>query len=56
MNNIKFRPVGSPSAKVIVVRVTQSKEALCGSGRGTSKATAEKVMVRKGYVRAGGRA
>ncbi len=52
MNVIKYRPVGQPNGKVVRVRVTQSKRAI-NTRRGVSVAMANKVMDRKGFVRAG---
>ncbi len=63
MNVIKYRPVGSPSGKVVRVRVSQTKRAIYGQpkkdGSGFHKPqsasvkTADRVMSRKGFVRAG---
>lgn len=56
MNVIKFRPVGQPSGKVVRVRVSQSKRAIYARHRknlGKSVAMVDKMMDRKGFVRAG---
>lgn len=65
MNVIKYRPVGSPSGKVVRVKVSQSKRAIYSGWRkdGTrippaalSVARADHIMSRKGYMRAGRKA
>ncbi len=59
MNVIKYRPVGSPSGQVTRVRVAQKFRAMYppGAKRGhryaVTKAVADRVMARKGFVRAG---
>lgn len=57
MNIVKFRPVGSPSGRVVRVRVTQSKRAMYATHRGQyapSLARTVKSMLNKGFVRVNG--
>lgn len=62
MNTIKYRPVGSPNGQVVRVRVTQKFRAMyppgakLGERYAVTKAVADRVMARKGFVRAGARA
>lgn len=62
MNVIKFRPVGRPSAPIILVRVSQSKAAIyprrSKNGQimrpdSISVAAANREMLRRGFTRAG---
>jgi len=59
MNTIKYRLVGSPSGEVVRVRVTQKFRAMYPPGArrdkryAVTKAVADRVMSRKGFVRAG---
>jgi hypothetical protein len=64
MNIVKFRPVGQPSGEIVRVRISQCKRAIYGQpkakGNGfhppqsISVKTANRAMLRKGFVRAGG--
>lgn len=57
MNVIKYRQVGTPNAPIVRVRVVQSKRAVYSRAEGkVNRATvklADRVMSRKGFVRAG---
>lgn len=56
MNIIKYRPVGSPSGKVVKVRVCQAKASIYGAtgkDRHPTVKEANREMLRRGFLRAG---